>query len=225
LDPSADRTGLWTATERLTTREARGDPREAPNTSPKKSPENRPEALTSFRAANSGCERQERSPCKCSQTAERRSAPERIRTSGLRFRRPTPSRMIWLYRAKAIGPTPETRQKVLQPPRDALNPGLRSGPNPHTVGRAASLAPATSPGQSRWPRCARIALQRARHDEAIGRAIGMPARVAQHAVRHRLLVLPPDDPWWVAESLRDSSCLVRLPVAKSACASLSRPSG
>src|SRR5437879_2368671 len=56
---------------------------------PKSAPENRPESLTSFRATNRRLRQLGRSPSKCSQTAERRSAPERIRTSDLRFRRPT----------------------------------------------------------------------------------------------------------------------------------------
>src|SRR5215207_2011090 len=57
--------------------------------SPKKSPENRPESLTSFRATNSHPERQRQRSCKCTRSAESGSAPERIRTSDLRFRRPT----------------------------------------------------------------------------------------------------------------------------------------
>jgi hypothetical protein len=56
---------------------------------PKSAPENRPESLTSFRTTNHGSEHPRRSPCKCSRSAETCSAPERIRTSDLRFRRPT----------------------------------------------------------------------------------------------------------------------------------------
>jgi hypothetical protein len=63
--------------------------RRAVSKSPKMSPENQPESLTSFRATNRGPERQERSPCKGSRSAESCNAPERIRTSDLRFRRPT----------------------------------------------------------------------------------------------------------------------------------------
>jgi hypothetical protein len=55
----------------------------------KNSPENRPDSLTSFRATNLRCVRQRRSPCKCTRSTESCSAPERIRTSDLRFRRPT----------------------------------------------------------------------------------------------------------------------------------------
>ena len=60
----------------------------APRGAPKSAPDNRPESLTSFRATNSCDARQERSPCKCVRSTERGSAPERIRTSDLRFRSP-----------------------------------------------------------------------------------------------------------------------------------------
>ena len=52
----------------------------------KNSPENRPESLTSFRATNSNPDRETGSACKCTRSAESGSAPERIRTSDLRFR-------------------------------------------------------------------------------------------------------------------------------------------
>jgi hypothetical protein len=51
------------------------------------SPESRPESLTGFQATNSRHASQERGSCKCARSAEARSAPERIRTSDLRFRR------------------------------------------------------------------------------------------------------------------------------------------
>jgi hypothetical protein len=56
---------------------------------PKSAPENRPESLTSFRTTNHGSEHPRRSPCKCSRSAGTCSAPDRIRTCDLRFRRPT----------------------------------------------------------------------------------------------------------------------------------------
>src|SRR4051794_11915886 len=55
----------------------------------KNSPETRPESLTRFRVTNPRSERGERSPWKCAPSAESCNAPERIRTSDLRFRRPT----------------------------------------------------------------------------------------------------------------------------------------
>ena len=55
----------------------------------KNSPETRPESLTSFRATNPSVERGKQRPWKCPPSAESCNAPERIRTSDLRFRRPT----------------------------------------------------------------------------------------------------------------------------------------
>jgi hypothetical protein len=49
--------------------------RRAVSKSPKMSPENQPESLTSFRATNRSPERQERTPCKCSRSAESCNAP------------------------------------------------------------------------------------------------------------------------------------------------------
>jgi hypothetical protein len=65
----------------------------------KNSPETQPESLTSFRATNPQSERGNRSPWKCSPSAESRNAPERIRTSDLRFRR------RYLYRPAMPVPT------------------------------------------------------------------------------------------------------------------------
>src|SRR5207249_4633231 len=56
---------------------------------PKSAPENRPESLTSFRETTSHHARQRGSRCKCARSAEGGSAPDRIRTCDLRFRRPT----------------------------------------------------------------------------------------------------------------------------------------
>ena len=56
------------------------------------SPESRRKSLTGFRATNSHHVRRGRSPCNCARSSDLGSAPERIRTSDLRFRRPTTRR-------------------------------------------------------------------------------------------------------------------------------------
>ena len=64
-----------------------------------RAPENRPESLTSFRAANRRRARQEETPCKCERYSESCSAPHRIRTCDLRFRRP----MLYLAERASSG--------------------------------------------------------------------------------------------------------------------------
>jgi hypothetical protein len=54
---------------------------------PESAPENRPESLMSFRAANWRRARPKETPCKCARSSEPGSAPDRIRTCDLRFRR------------------------------------------------------------------------------------------------------------------------------------------
>jgi len=71
-------------------RRGRRRPSEPPSELAKNSPETRPESLTSFRATNSSPEHGNRSTWKCALSAESCNAPERIRTSDLRFRRRTP---------------------------------------------------------------------------------------------------------------------------------------
>jgi hypothetical protein len=81
--------------------------------SPKMSPENQPDSLTSFRVANSRHAHPDRSPCKCTRSSELCSAPERIRTSDLRFRRPTASTLDLALEGEIKRPeSPNNRQKL-----------------------------------------------------------------------------------------------------------------
>ena len=89
--------------------------------SPKTSPENRPDSPTSFRATNLATSRGKRTTCRYSRSAESCDAPERIRTSDLRFRRPTAEASGMALPGQIYAPTRQlARNSIYRPPTRLL---------------------------------------------------------------------------------------------------------
>jgi hypothetical protein len=108
----------------------------------KNSPETQPESLTSFRATNHGPVRRMRTTWKCPRSAESCDAPERIRTSDLRFRRPRLKRRI--SRSSGTRSGTACRYRTAQAACRATHRATDS-PNlavPHVCLPAARIAPA-----------------------------------------------------------------------------------
>ena len=146
---------------------------------PKSAPENRPEPLTSFRATNGECEEQSQIRCKCLRTAERRSAPDRIRTCDLRFRRP----VLNTYKS-------ELRTRL----RSGGEPGVRAWYDSHRRIRVVSISTSRTdrPRSRGWEasRAARLlAVQAARPTDCQSHDAGEAAprvRVRIHRGAHEI---------------------------------------
>ena len=150
------------------------------------SPENQPESLTSFRAANWRRPLLNRSPCKRTRSSELRSAPERIRTSDLRFRRTTLNSTVGAFHRR------RRSSRCIGPPRSELRMSNRAEPRDRPVPRftrmeqrASQRACSSAECRVAWIRAVRVSLLLSTNAGAGGAPIARLLAPARRPQRER----------------------------------------